>query len=98
VTTPGLCSTDYGKLSPRYVAPVRAVWWLCSRRGLVGTDAFPNINASSFRVPDAALREQIPVDVELPDTRCIADDGRHVRTIVRGSQFERGDGDGEDGG
>ncbi len=63
-----------------------------------GTDAFPNINASSFRVPDAALREQIPVDVELPDTRCIADDGRHVRTIVRGSQFERGDGDGEDGG
>jgi hypothetical protein len=72
----------------------RAKRW-CRR---TSTDAFPNINASSFRVPDAALREQIPVDVELPDTRCIADDGRHVRTIVRGSQFERGDGDGENGG
>jgi len=57
--------------------------------GRTGTNTFPDINTSSFRVPNAALREQIPVDVELPDTRSIADDGRHVCTIVvRRIQFE----------
>lgn len=80
---------DYGNLSPRDVAPIRAIWWLRSRCRMVGTNAFPDIYASSFRVPDAALREHVPVDVELPDTRCITDDGGHVYTIVvRRIQFE----------
>ena len=58
--------------------------------GRTGTNAFPDIDTSSFRVPDAALREHIPVDVELPDSGCITDDGRHVCTTmaVRGVQFE----------
>ena len=48
-------------------------------RGLArtGTNALPDIDTLSFRVPDATLGEHVPVDVELPDTRCIADDGRH---------------------
>ena len=44
-----------------------------------GTNAFPYINTSSFRIPDATLGVEGPEDVELPDTRCIADDGRHDR-------------------
>jgi hypothetical protein len=43
----------------------------------VGANAFPYINTSSFRIPDATLGVQGPVDVELPNTCCIADDGRH---------------------
>jgi hypothetical protein len=43
-----------------------------------GTNALPYINTPSFWVPDATLREQVPVDVDLPDTRCVADDGWHV--------------------
>ena len=42
-----------------------------------GTNALPYINTPSFWVPDATLREQVPVDVELPDTRCVADDSWH---------------------
>ena len=49
-----------------------------NRLGRTGTDAFPYIDTSSFRVPDATLGVQGPVDVELPDTRCIADDSWHV--------------------
>jgi len=29
-------------------------------------------------VPDATLGVQAPVDVELPDARCVADDSWHV--------------------
>jgi hypothetical protein len=42
-----------------------------------GTNALIDIHTSSFRVPNATLREKVPVDVEFPDTRCIADDSRH---------------------
>ena len=42
-----------------------------------GTNALIDIHTSSFRVPNATLREKVPVDVELPDTRCVANDGRH---------------------
>jgi hypothetical protein len=59
-------------------------------RGRTGTDAFPNINASSFRVPDAALGGHVPMDVELPDTRRVADDGRHVQWITGGGFRGRG--------
>lgn len=37
-----------------------------------GTNALPYINTPSFWVPDATLREHVPVDVELPDARCVA--------------------------
>jgi len=63
--------------------------------GRTGTNAFPYINAFSLQVPDGALSEQFPVDVELPDTRCIADDSGHDRTIVRGIQFRERDGTGQ---
>lgn len=43
-----------------------------------GTNALPYINAPSFWVPDATLGVQAPVDVELPDARCVADDSWHV--------------------
>jgi hypothetical protein len=59
--------------------------------GRTGTNAFPYVNAFSLQVPDGTLSEQFPVDVGLPNTRCIADDRRHVCTIVSGIQFrERG--------
>jgi hypothetical protein len=57
-----------------------------------GTDAFPYINTSSFRVPDATLGVQGPVDVELPDTRCVADDSWHVVDSWNG--FDLGGGSG----
>ena len=49
-----------------------------SRLERTGTNAFPDINTPSFRVPDATLGVHVPVDVELPDTRCVADDSWHV--------------------
>jgi hypothetical protein len=64
----------------------RQMWPKC-KDGRTGTNAFPYINAFSLQVPDGALSEQFPVDVELPDTCCIADDGWHVWTVVGGSQF-----------
>jgi hypothetical protein len=39
-----------------------------------GTNTLPNVNTSSFWVPDATLGEWLPIDVELPDARCVADD------------------------
>jgi hypothetical protein len=81
MTTVGLCSLraemSNQELSARDIAPVRAVWGLSARSGLVGTNALIDIHTSSFRVPNATLREKVPVDVEFPDTRCIADDSRH---------------------
>jgi hypothetical protein len=68
---------DRKNLSARDIAPIHGVWRLSARSGLVGTSALINIYASSFRVPNATLREKVPVDVELPDTRSVADDGRH---------------------
>lgn len=43
-----------------------------------GTNALPYIDTPSFWVPDATLGEQVPVDVELPDARCVADNSWHV--------------------
>ena len=43
-----------------------------------GTNALPYINSPSFRVPDATLGEEVPIDVELPDARCVANDSWHV--------------------
>lgn len=65
------------ELSARDISPIRAVWRLSARNGLVGTNALIDIYTSSFRVPNTTLREKLPVDVELPDTRCVANDGRH---------------------
>ncbi len=45
--------------------------------GHTGTNALIDIHAPSFRVPYATLGEEIPLNVELPDTRCVADNGRH---------------------
>jgi hypothetical protein len=64
--------------------------------GRTGTDAFPDINTLSFWVPDTALGEWVPVDVELPDTRCVADDSRHVVGSWIGINFERGERRGEE--
>ena len=54
------------------------MWRSTDRVERTGTNAFPYINTSSFRVPDATLGVHVPVDVELPDTRCVADDSWHV--------------------
>lgn len=70
-------SYERNQLSARDIAPIHAVWRLRARGRLVGTNALIDIHTSSFRVPNATLREKVPVDVELPDTRCVADDGRH---------------------
>jgi hypothetical protein len=42
------------------------------------TNALPYINTPSFWVPDATLGEQVPVDVELPDAGCVANNSWHV--------------------
>jgi hypothetical protein len=42
------------------------------------TNTLPYIDTPSFWVPNAALGVQAPVNVELPDARCVADDGWHV--------------------
>jgi hypothetical protein len=47
-----------------------------------GTNALPYINTPSFWVPDATLGVQAPVDVELPDARCVADDSWHSWMVV----------------
>jgi len=73
LTTPGAMLDD-GKLSPAKITPISSIRWLRSRSGLVGTNALPYINTSSFWVPNATLGEHLPVDVELPDARCVADD------------------------
>jgi len=65
------------ELSPRDIAPVRDVWRLSARSGMMGTNALIDIHTPSFRVPNATLREKVPLDVEFPDTRCVADDCRH---------------------
>jgi hypothetical protein len=77
LTTPGAMLDD-GNLSPRDISPICSIRWLGSRSRMVGTNAFPYINTPSFRVPDAALGEQVPIDVELPNARRVADDGWHV--------------------
>jgi hypothetical protein len=65
------------KLSARDIAPKPAVWRRSARCGPVCLNALIDVHTSSFRVPNATLREKVPVNVELPDTRCVADDGRH---------------------
>lgn len=44
------------------------------REERTGTNALPYINTPSFWVPDATLREHAPLDVELPDACCVAND------------------------
>jgi hypothetical protein len=75
----------------------RGVWVAVNRQRRTGTDALPYINTPSFGVPDATLGVDVPVDVELPDTRCVADDSGHVAAgSWIGINFEGGEGRSED--
>ncbi len=56
--------------------------------GLTRTDTLPYIDALSFRVPDAALGVQWPVEVELPNAGGVCDKAGHG---------EEKDGGGEEG-
>lgn len=85
-----------------YVAPnerMSGVSMVVETLERTGTNALPYINTPSFWVPDTTLGEHVPVDVELPDPRCVADDGWHddVDSWV-GVLFERGEWGSEEAG
>jgi len=65
------CST------PSNVSPMLIIWRLGGERGLVSSDALPDIYTFPFRIPHTALSIEIPVNILLPDSRCVADYGRH---------------------
>lgn len=44
---------------------------------LTRTDALPDVNFARLGVPYTALRVEGPVDIELPYSGCVADEGRH---------------------
>lgn len=44
------------------------------KKGPTVTDALPDINTSTPRIPDAALTVERPVDVDLPYSGGVADD------------------------
>jgi len=68
---------DASGSSTRDVSPVGRVWRLTAWGGVVRSDTLPNVNALALRIPDPALRVQGPVDVELPDASCVADETGH---------------------
>jgi hypothetical protein len=74
----------------------RGVCVAVNRLRRTSTNTLPNINTPSFRVPDATLRVHVPEDVELPNTRCVADDSGHVAGSWIGINFERGEGRSEE--
>ena len=45
--------------------------------GLTSSYAFPDVYAFSFRIPNTTLCVEIPVNVNFPNSRCVADYGGH---------------------
>jgi hypothetical protein len=48
------------------VAPVKTIGWLGKLGRVMSSNAFPNIHATTFRIPNSALGIQTPVHIDLP--------------------------------